>query len=51
MDLYEIRNKLSMGMSLSNIRLRVTHYARVSTESENQKKSLNNQIEHFDDYI
>ena len=51
MYLYEIRNKLSMGMSLSNIRLRVTDYARVSTESENQKKSLNNQIEHFDDYI
>ena len=51
MDLYEIRNKLSMGMSLSNIRLRVTDYARVSTESENQKKSLNNQIEHFDEYI
>lgn len=51
MDLYTVRKKLSMGMSLTSIKLRVTDYARVSTESKEQKKSLQNQVEHFDYYI
>ncbi len=51
MDLYTIRNQLNMGISLSNISLRVTDYARVSTDHMEQKKSLQNQMEHFEEYI
>lgn len=51
MDLYEIRSKLNRGLSLKDINLRVTDYARVSTEHEEQKKSLKHQIEHFSEYI
>ena len=51
MDLYKIRNELNMGVPLSNIKLRVTDYVRVSTDSLEQKKSLNNQKEHFYEYI
>ena len=51
MDLYSIRNQLNMGVSLTAIKLRVVIYARVSTDSLPQKKSLINQAEHFEDYI
>ncbi len=40
-----------MGLSLSNIKLRVVDYARVSTDHLEQKKSLQNQVEHFEEYI
>ena len=32
MDLYTIRDKLNMGISINDMNLRVTDYARVSTE-------------------
>lgn len=51
MNLYEIRNRLSKGELLSNIPLRVTYYARVSTDHLEQIKSLQNQNEHFYEYI
>lgn len=51
MELKEIREKLNMGIPLSNIPLRVTDYARVSTEQEKQLNSLKNQVEHFDEMI
>ncbi len=51
MNLYKIRNELNMGVPLSNIKLRVTDYVRVSTDSLEQKKSLTNQKEHFYEYI
>jgi len=51
MDLYTIRNKLNMGEPLTNLNLKVTIYARVSTDHLEQKKSLQNQIEHFYEYI
>lgn len=51
MDLYTIRKQLNMGMSLTNIKLRVTDYARVSTDHLEQKKSLKNQTEYFEHYI
>ena len=51
MDLYTIRNKLNMGMPLTNINLRVTYYSRVSTDHLEQQKSLKNQVEHFDEMI
>lgn len=51
MDLYSVRKQLNMGMSLTSIKLRVTDYARVSTDHLEQKKSLQNQVEHFEQYI
>ena len=51
MDLYTVRKQLNMGMPLTNIKLRVTDYARVSTDHLEQKKSLKNQVEHFEQYI
>ena len=51
MDLYTIRNKLNMGISLNEIPLRVVTYSRVSTDNLEQKKSLKNQVEHFYEYI
>ena len=47
MNLIDIRNKLNLGISLSNINLRVTYYVRVSTDNVLQINSLNNQIEYF----
>jgi len=40
-----------MGMPLTSIKLKVTDYARVSTDHLEQKKSLQNQVEHFEQYI
>ena len=51
MDLYNVRKKLNMGYSLTNISLRVTYYTRVSTDHLEQQKSLKNQIDHFEEMI
>lgn len=51
MDLYTIRKKLNEGLPLTEIQLRVTDYARVSTDHKEQQKSLQNQVEHFEDWI
>ena len=51
MDLYLVRKQLNMGIPITNIKLRVTDYARVSTDHLEQKKSLQNQVEHFEQYI
>lgn len=51
MDLYTVRKQLNMGIPLTSITLRVTDYARVSTDHLEQKKSLQNQVEHFEQYI
>lgn len=40
-----------MGTPLTSIKLRVTDYARVSTDHLEQKKSLQNQVEYFEQYI
>ena len=50
MDLQEIR-LLLRTKSMQDIPLRVTYYARVSTESEEQRNSLENQVEHFESFI
>ena len=34
MDLIKVREQLNLGISLTNIRLRVTDYSRVSTSHE-----------------
>ena len=51
MELYKVRNRLSMGESIYNLPIRVTFYARVSTDKDVQLNSLSNQISFFDDYI
>ena len=51
LDLYTIRNQLNMGIPLNNLKLKVTDYARVSTEHINQKNSLQNQKEYFKEFI
>ena len=51
MDLYTVRKELNKGIPLTSLNLRVTDYARVSTDAITQKKSLQNQVEHFEEYI
>ena len=51
MDLLKIREQLNLGVPLINIKLRVTDYSRVSTCREEQKSSLNNQVNYFNKYI
>ena len=50
MDIFTIRQKLRTTR-LSDILLRVTFYARVSTDSDEQLNSLDNQIGYYRDYI
>ena len=51
LDLYSVRCELSIGKNLNDLPLRVTYYSRVSTDSDEQQKSLFNQSEHFKNYI
>ncbi len=51
MNLYQIRNVLSQGKKLIELPLRVTFYARVSTDHEEQLNSLENQVMYFENYI
>ena len=48
MDLLEIRQSLRTK-SIYEIPLRVTYYARVSSESDEQLNSLGNQIAYYED--
>lgn len=50
MNIYKIRQILRTR-SIYDIDLRVAYYARVSTEKEEQKNSIKNQREHFEDLI
>lgn len=51
MKFYKVREALLEGKNISALPLRVTFYARVSTESDEQLNSLSNQISYFKDYI
>ena len=51
MKLYEIRNRISMGESIYELPLRVTFYARVSTDKDVQINSLDNQIMYYKNLI
>lgn len=51
MELYKIRNRISMGESLYDLPLRVTFYARVSTDKDVQLNSLDNQVMYFRNLI
>jgi len=50
MDIHSIRHLLKMK-SIYEIPLRVTYYARVSSESDEQLNSLGNQITYYEDLI
>lgn len=51
MTLYEMKNEFTKGKTIFDLPLRVTYYARVSTEKEEQLHSLDNQIIYFKEYI
>lgn len=51
MDLFDIRKKLASGVSIYDLPMRVTYYARVSTDKDEQINSINNQIEYYEDLI
>lgn len=50
MDIYRIRQELK-SKSIFDLPLRVTYYARVSTDSEEQLNSLENQVSYYPNYI
>ena len=50
MDIHSIRQMLRMK-SIYDIPLRVTYYARVSSESDEQLNSLGNQVSYYEDFI
>ena len=51
MDLYTIRNMLGQGKTIYDLPLKVTFYARVSTDRYEQLNSLENQVTYFSDFI
>lgn len=51
MDLYQIRNLLSGGKKIYDLSLKVTFYARVSTDRDEQLNSLDNQVTYFENFI
>lgn len=52
MDIYLIRNQMKLlHISIFDLPLRVTYYARVSTKSDAQLNSIENQISHFEELI
>ncbi|MBR3660775.1 MAG: recombinase family protein [Bacilli bacterium] len=51
MDIFKIRNLLSQGKTIYDLPLRVTYYARVSTEMEEQLNSLNSQVMYYERLI
>ena len=50
MDIHSVRQELRTK-SIYEIPLRVTYYARVSSESDEQLNSLGNQIKYYEDLI
>lgn len=51
MDLFEARSALNNGKTIYDLTLRVTFYARVSTEKEEQLHSLAAQTQYYTEYI
>ena len=51
MNLYDVRNELNQGKTIYDLPLRVTYYARVSTEKEEQLHSLAAQVDYYRDFI
>lgn len=51
MDLYNMRREISSGKSIYDLPLKVTYYARVSSEKDEQLNSLSNQVFYFENHI
>ncbi len=51
MDLFKVREELGLGKTIFDLKLRVTYYARVSTDKDEQLNSLDNQIFYQKDFI
>ena len=51
MDILEMRSLLSHGKTIYDLPLKVTYYARVSTEMEQQLNSLDSQVMYFENLI
>lgn len=51
LTLFEIRNALADGVSIFDLHLKVTYYARVSTDKYEQLNSLENQVTYYEDFI
>ena len=51
MTLYEMKQAFINGKTIFDLPLKVSYYARVSTEKEEQINSLENQVAFFEDYI
>ncbi len=51
MTIFELKNEFSIGKTIFDLPLKVTYYARVSTEKEEQINSLENQVSFFENYI
>ncbi len=51
MKFYQVREEILKGKNITDLPLRVTFYARVSTFSDEQLNSLDNQISFFENFI
>ena len=51
MDVRKVRSEMRMGRSIFDLPLRVTFYARVSTDMDAQLNSLENQIRYYTQFI
>lgn len=51
MNVLKIRNEMRNGKSIFDLPLRVTFYARVSTDKDEQLNSLENQVQYYTDLI
>ena len=51
MNYYDIVGALARGEKIYNLPLRVTYYCRVSTDSDVQLNSLDNQLDYYETYI
>ena len=51
MNYYDIVNAVTHGEKIYDLPLRVTYYCRVSTDSDVQLNSLDNQLHYYDNYI
>lgn len=50
MDIHNVRQQLKTR-TIYDLSLRVTYYARVSSEKDEQLNSLGNQISYYEDFI
>ena len=51
MDIYDIRNALGSGRTIYDLPLRVTYYARVSTDKDEQLHSLSAPVRYYTEFI